>query len=419
MKYYLLFITNFLSITFLFSQTKDTDIKYIKQLKSNYSQYNTREEKKEFDEYFETLEHNISLGYTKNGYVSDTDYLQFIQNIFSTIISKNSSYKINSPKYYITKSNIPNASSLGFDFYTIESGILSFLENEFQVAAVICHEIAHNQLNHTKKSIEQDAEFVKDFKREIKSLKRKDFLKLIKSQDEVIRKKYDLAEQSRKNEISADSLGFILYANLGYPKNQYLELLINLEKYNNADKIVLDDTIYKHLYDLPNQKFDDKLIKLEKNLLFDGLTFKEYLDEDSIRTHPNLEDRLKWIKKNFADDFLKQEVKASAEFEKIKKKEINQYYENYFQNDQFSVALYLLMFEKQNLSTRIDLDKNIATVFDKLYTAKKELKFNKYVPQVDPNSENENYQKLLTFLWNLKTDELKNIADYYTKKATN
>ena len=77
------------------------------------------------------------------------------------------------------------------------------------------------------------------------------------------------------------------------------------------------------------------------------------------------------------------------------------------------------MFEKQNLSTRIDLDKNIATVFDKLYTAKKELKFNKYVPQVDPNSENENYQKLLTFLWNLKTDELKNIADYYTKKATN
>ncbi len=70
-------------------------------------------------EFVPTLEHNISLGYTKNGYVSDTDYLQFIQNIFSTIISKNSSYKINSPKYYITKSNIPNASSLGFDFYTI------------------------------------------------------------------------------------------------------------------------------------------------------------------------------------------------------------------------------------------------------------------------------------------------------------
>lgn len=418
MKYFILFVSYLLLIQSVYPQTKELDSKYIKNIKSTLSNFKSKEEKKEYDNYFEFLEHQISLNYTKNNYVLDSDYQKITQNTFQLINSKNADLQINKNKFYIIKSNIPNASSLGFNVYFIESGLFNLLDNQFQFAAVICHEIAHNQLNHTRLAIEQDAEFEKDFKREIKSIKRQDFLKLIKSQNEVIQKKYDLAEQSRKKEISADSLGYILYKNLNYPKSEYFHLLKKIEEFD-SDKFILDDSIYAYLFDLPEQKFDSKSIKIEKNLLFEGLSFTEYIDKDSIRTHPNLNDRLNWIQKNFQEDFTKQNVMSSVDFENIKAKEIENYYENYIHNEEYTTALLQLMYEKQNHSNRTDLDKYIGMIFSKLYESRKSLKFNKYVAQVDANDKNINKHKLLSFLWNLTNDELKNIGEYYTKKATN
>lgn len=419
MKYFILFFSYLLLIQSVYPQTKELDSKYIKNIKSTLSNFNSKEERKEYENYFEFLEHRISLNYTKNNYVLDNDYQKLTQNIFNQIISKNAELQINKNKFYIIKSNIPNASSLGFNVYFIESGLFNLLDNQFQFAAVICHEIAHNQLNHTRLAIEQDAEFEKDFKREIKSIKRQDFLKLIKSQNEVIQKKYDLAEQSRKKEISADSLGYILYKNLNYPKSEYFHLLKKIEEFDQSDKFILDDSIYAYLFDLPEQKFNPKSIKIEKNSLFEGLNFTEYIDKDSIRTHPNLKDRLDWIQNSFQEDFTKQNVTPSAEFENIKAKEIQNYYENYIHNKEYTTALLELMYEKQNHSNRTYLNKYIGMIFSKLYESRKSLKFNKHVAQVDANDKNINKQKLLSFLWSLTNDELKNIGEHYTKKATN
>ena len=180
MKYFILFFSYLLFIQTANSQTKELDSKYIKNIKSTLSNFNSKEERKGYDNYFEILEHQISINYAKNNYVLDSDYQKITQNTFQLINSKNTDLQINKNKFYIIKSNIPNASSLGFNVYVIESGLFNLLDNQFQFAAVICHEIAHNQLNHTRLAIEQDAEFEKDFKREIKSIKRQDFLKLIK-----------------------------------------------------------------------------------------------------------------------------------------------------------------------------------------------------------------------------------------------
>ncbi|WP_312921318.1 M48 family metalloprotease [Empedobacter brevis] len=418
MKYFILFFFYLLLTQSVYPQTKELDSKYIKYIKSTLNNFKSKEERKEYDSYFELLEHRISLNYNKNNYVLDNDYQKLTQNIFQLINSKNTNLKRNTSRFYIIKSNIPNAASLGFNLYFIESGLFNLLDNQFQFAAVICHEIAHNELNHTKLAIEQDAEFEKDFKREIKSIKRQDFLKLIKSQNQVIQKKYDLAEQSRKKEISADSLGYILYKNLNYPKSEYFHLLKKIEEFDQSDKYILDDSIYAYLFDLPEQKFNPKSIKIERNSLFDGLSFTEYINKDSIRTHPNLNDRLNWIHKNFQEDFTKQNVVPSVNFKNIKAKEIENYYENYIHNEEYTTALLELIYEKQKHTNRADLDKYIGEIFMKLFESRKSLKFNKYVAQVDANDKNVNTQKLLSFLWNLTNDELKNIGEYYTKKAT-
>ncbi|QHC85962.1 hypothetical protein AS589_14790 [Empedobacter brevis] len=209
-----------------------------------------------------------------------------------------------------------------------------------------------------------------------------------------------------------------MYKNLNYPKSEYFHLLKKIEEFDQSDKYILDDSIYAYLFDLPEQKFNPKSIKIERNSLFDGLSFTEYINKDSIRTHPNLNDRLNWIQKNFQEDFTKQNVVPSVNFKNIKAKEIENYYENYIHNEEYTTALLELIYEKQKHTNRADLDKYIGEIFMKLFESRKSLKFNKYVAQVDANDKNVNTQKLLSFLWNLTNDELKNIGEYYTKKAT-
>ena len=61
MKYFILFFSYLLFIQTVNSQTKELDSKYIKNIKSTLSNFKSKEERKEYDNYFEFLEHRIYL----------------------------------------------------------------------------------------------------------------------------------------------------------------------------------------------------------------------------------------------------------------------------------------------------------------------------------------------------------------------
>lgn len=295
--------------------------------------------------------------------------------------------------------------------------VFTLADNEFQLAAVLSHELAHNYLEHTKQEILQEAEFLKDFKKEIRSLKRNEMIQLIKSQDKQIQKKYDLAAQSRKKEIKADSLGFIYYSSLAYPKSEYLTVLKKLETYDSIKTPKIELNTYKDLLNIDGLKFNQKWFKLEKDELFSGLSFTEYIDKDSIRSHPNILDRINFITTKFEID-TNQKVIASEEFITLKKEIKTMRFDFYFNNNQYAIALYELILAKQNNSTQTDLDSKIALVFNKLYEGRIKHEFNKYVSIANPNDEDTNYNEFLHFLWSLTTPKIKIIADHYQKKAT-
>ena len=82
------------------------EFKNIEYVYTNISGFKSKEERKEYDNFFELLEHKISIDYSKNNHVLDNDYQNFVQNIFNLINSKNTGYQSNNSKFYIIKSNI-------------------------------------------------------------------------------------------------------------------------------------------------------------------------------------------------------------------------------------------------------------------------------------------------------------------------
>ena len=354
----------------------------------------------------------------KENFVLDLEYKKFIDQLFHQFVTQNKEYQLGSPTPYIVKANTANAASAGFDYYFVNSGILRYLDNEYQLAAVIGHELAHNYLNHSKESIKREAEFYRDFKKELRSLKRSEMIKLIKSQDEVIQKKYDMAVLSRKKEIAADSLGFVFYSKLNFPKSEYLGLLKKFEAIDAEEFKTTKDDTYQQLFEVNGVKIKPKWLKFEKDELFAGLTFTEHIDKDSVKSHPNTKDRKEWVIKNFKlDENETSKIEASEAFLQLKDKMIQQKYDTYFHNDNYATALYYLAQEKQEGSTRKDLDMYFGLAFLKLYDGRLKHEFNKYVPIADTNDEDQDFHRFLNFLWNIPTPDLKTIGDYYMKKA--
>ncbi|WP_139294486.1 M48 family metalloprotease, partial [Microcystis aeruginosa] len=127
--------------------------------------------------------------------------------------------------------------------------LLFQLENKYQVASVLCHEIAHQKLNHVQNSIIQHAKInnskeVKDKTKEIAKQKynRNQFA------SQLLKKLiYNNKELSRKLELEADSLGFV-YFNKAFKNNiqaplETLTLLKSLDK--EKDSLTIED--YKEI----------------------------------------------------------------------------------------------------------------------------------------------------------------------------
>src|SRR5262245_25727508 len=55
---------------------------------------------------------------------------------------------------FISRSGVPNAFNSGDGNVVVNIGLLPYLENESQLAFVLCHELAHQYFDHTEKYLE-------------------------------------------------------------------------------------------------------------------------------------------------------------------------------------------------------------------------------------------------------------------------
>lgn len=361
---------------------------------------------KEFDKEFEKKVKEKDFAFNS---VFDAKVKNLIERL-----RKNNSQIPQNLKILIAKDNTPNAYCFADGTFVINMGLFNWLNNDDQLAAVISHELGHKISEHTLKTflsmIEQDKMdrmVVQDIKSTKENRNQRAF-------DVMKNRIYRKGAENRKQEMQADSLGYVVFKNSDFKKAEYVNALKRLEDFDTISPRELKVETYKKYFNLPKQEFKDKWLKKEDFSLYNYNHFKEKLNKDSLRSHPEMVLRINNLKKVFPE--LKNDVpdeKPSDSYSAVEKIARMETLPNFYHSEDYGVGIYAsLQFLQDNEEEKYY--KNwLGKCFAKIYEARKNYNLNRYLDRVDPKNQSESYQQFLNFMWNLSLDEIKNIADYY------
>lgn len=226
---------------------------------------------------------------------SDTTIYPFLLSVYEKIASANNLSK----NYSIVLSNWPMMNAVNVDggviiFY---APLLSRLKNESQVAAIMCHEIAHGELNHIQKGLKAklDAYYDKEFQKELSKTIKEEFN--IQSKINLLALKYTFTSRyhDRSLEKAADSLGYLMLSKTKYDTHEALSALAVLK---DIDKAAFQNPIdYSSFFKCLPTNYDFANIQpYKKSSLFNVIEDKDPDSlVDSLRTHPDCVKRIAYV----------------------------------------------------------------------------------------------------------------------------
>lgn len=230
----------------------------------------------------------------------------YINKVAAKIFAANKSLDKNSFRIYAYKSPIVNAFAFEDGLVLINLGLLAQLENEAQLALILCHEFTH-YVNHDaielfleSKEIDQGAGMYKN----------------ISYDDKMLYK----SKYSQEKESTADLQGLSYYKNTNYslkPVNGVFDVL--KYSYLPFDDIPFDSSYFEFdAYVFPTEY----KLKEVNPIAADGLEQDE--DEAILKSHPGAEERREEILNHITLSEIKDESKkifiagSEAEFQKIR-----------------------------------------------------------------------------------------------------
>ncbi len=368
------------------------------------------------EEYLLELSTEYIEGIKDGDYLFDKRFTSMADEILDEFKLKNPTIPKNTKILVSRKPNL-NAYCLPDGTFILNLGLFYWLKNTDQIAGVMAHEISHKMLEHAinfkVKTIEE--ELSDDSKDKIKEIKKGKYNKNEKAFDFFKNILYAKGEKRKMQEYEADSLGYILLKNTKYNKLDYIITLKLMDKYDSINPKGLEIEIYKKVFNLPNQKFKEEWLKKEDFSGYNYSLYKEKFNEDSLSTHPDLDERIKKIEVLYPELKNPTSNETTEAFKTLNKIAEYEIIPNLIYFDEYGLAIYVCL---SNIQSNKDVDfynKCLGKIFEKIYDAKKQYKLNRYVDRIDPKDQTESYIQFLNFMWNLKLDEIKNIAAFYNK----
>jgi predicted Zn-dependent protease len=382
----------------------------IKEIKKTYSGKVGKEMEAAYKSQFEDFSRTIN---NKELYFDD-NLQNYIQKILTEITRNNSVLADKKISVYFSRDPAANAYSIGDGTIIFNLELLKYLNDEAEIGYIICHEIAHYTLNHRDKSIEKEisSQNLKDAKALEKDLKKSKFNKQIKSESFAKNSIYSRKNRSRLQEFQADSLGLDYFKKTNYNSASSINLLKHLSK-TDIETDSLPRVSYPKNFTTKNQKFIKEWVAMEDYSKYSYS--KENIfkwDVDSLKTHPNCEQRIEKINKlvknsktnYYADKAFFDDLKKRIEYEQI--------YSNYYIKN-YGLSLYDALKLKEKNPKSNYLKEMIASNLDALANAKKEMRINSYIPSINPTEQTKSQQYYFNFVANLTLSELEQLAlDY-------
>lgn len=345
-------------------------------------------------------------------FLFDTIAYPYLDKIFNYILEKNSLDKTQF-HFFIDRTSSVNAYSYEDGTIVCDLGLLTTMENEDQLAMVLCHELGHHLLNHVNNSIIKQLEKYNspEFLAQIKEIKKQNYDTKDKLEALLVKDVFDRRYHSRYQERAADSLGIVLYRNTGYDGKNISHVFDLLDA---SDGIITVCTI-QSFFKQESISINEDMFKPPKHMSFGAATKKEIAD--SLKTHPDCSQRKMAMQfyfnknpKHGADYLVGNEQRLSA----IKK--VALFDEATYSKDNNDLGFYFYQLIQNN--SLFPSDRYIKSeIFDTMVSICSHQKShtlyaivsNQYISKND----NDEYNKLLKLLDNLSLKEMTQITVSY------
>ncbi len=352
-----------------------------------------------------------------NHFIFDSAINDRIERILNHILEKNPAIPKDPLRVFISRYFWPNASCLGEGTMIFNIGLIRRLENDDQIAFILCHELAHLTEDHVNESIRKNVADRQNLlnSSEFKELTKQEYGRYEAAQNMLKEFTFDHKRHSRTHEKEADHLGMGFYINTRYSISEAtrcLEILNEIDKEKYAGKI----NIKKH-FENPEYPFKEKWLRSKSSGLSAMKKTTSEWHSDSLKTHPDCVQRMDLIKTNFLDsqpntnkiipskNGLEEDI-LIADFEIV---------QSTFDFGDLGRCLYYTLQLLEIYPENAYLRAMVGHCLYQLYQARKNHELNDYV--AFPSRQEKEYRQVLQFIHNLRLSELKKLNFHYLRDA--
>ena len=350
----------------------------------------------------------------KGIFFGDNSYLTFLKSQLEIVQKANPEFKeIDQIKVLVAAAENPNASASVEGYIVFNLPMFLRATNQYTIAYVLCHEIAHRLLNHSYNSVVASAELntSSDIKDKTASIKKNKYNKG-KMASELFRQiVYEDRKTSRTIEFQADSLGYVLFSK-AFPeaKSEAVNSLLWLSTIDtDVDSISVEN--YQKAFGTTTQPF--KMKWLEKDELSDYTYDKtpKFWMIDSLKTHPDCELRAEKMIQLFQVEKKITKIETS-EFLALKKSASFDYIYSLHFLKSYGLSLYNCLVQLQSNPEDKWLQQMTGHNLEKLQELQNLYRLNEVLETPDPQY-SASYNTFLHLIRELRKTELNEIITYY------
>lgn len=394
---------------------KATEVFYLTKVtasEKSYDQIDDRKIRKYILESHKDFKESFLVKIKKGRFVNDNRYENLATELFSKIQKANP--EIADVKILFSLGTSANAYNFGEDIVVVYLKLLQELENKNQLGFILCHEIGHQMLQHSKKSILKFAtqSFSESVKATTKAISKARYNKGELAREASKKILYGNAAQRRKAEIEADSIGLLFYKK-AFPDAKK-EALTTMELLDKMDlqKDSLTPKDFENFFGSAKQPFKQHWILNDELKNYQYQKGSKFFEIDSLKSHPDCADRIKILKK--FDGSLETSIATNktVDFDDFK---------NQTKYDVLFGLHFIKNYGDSLYETLLMLKKNPGDAFlknmvyenlVKIQEAQKTYTLAKHLETADPQNYND-YNMFLYFIRQLRKTELENIIEIY------
>ena len=400
---------------------------YKKQLRDLYSarvgkqvlafdkEISERKIRKDVEASYKELSDDFIENINKGFFVNDKAYSEFLEGIVNTIKDNNPEYpNIANTRILLSFGTSPNAYAIGNDVIVVYIPLIKSINNEYELAFIISHEIAHNLLRHSYNGMIEYATMANssEIRKQTREIEKQKYNKAQIASGLYKDIVYGKRKNHRKLEHQADSLGFVLYKNAfkgrEYQALRSLETLDDIDK--ERDSLLASD--YVALFNTEKVPFKSQWIENEEISRYKYDKTPKFWEVDSLKTHPDCGIRAGFVQKHFmvkpADP-----GSPSDKFMMLKKSSAFNHVLGLYAIEEYGKSLYESLLLLKHDQKNAFLNKLVHQNLLKLQEAQKNYTLNKYLDTINPKYSN-SYNTFLYFVRQLRKSELNAIIEKYT-----